>query len=464
MTKCSRLYFFIWIVDGLSIGKGVHVKQAHGYHGYGIFFPLRNLYIKNLLAILIFFSFQIEVTGQTFGGASKIHTDFDGYWSSGVGEINTLVKPNNSHNLLGFTWKNVTYSTGVNDARLVSSGVNISPANYQAFPVRNIGSTSGTYIGLGQLYDGVDGGISSPPPFAVPPNLANFLTDGVQGLDIGTGVANIKAGELIFDFNGIIDQAQIADGIPDILVSQIAQPSSTTDEIYMADANGAKVGNSIFINHVDIARVGSWHADFYNLDGKSAAFINGERDLRLWVGELSSFGINNSNYQSVKSMRYKLNGSSDPAFAAFKVGVFDILSANNDVAETDQNQEVEINVMENDQPFLSLDPSTVKVIKDPKNGTFKINTTTGNIYYTSNLDFSGTDVFTYEVCSNQSEFSQCDEAIVEVNVRSIKLPIALLDFTAFLVEENQRFPGQPLGSWAMTFLRFNGHSMGSTGK
>lgn len=437
MTKCSRLYFIIWIADWLFKCIGIRVNPDNEFWKYSIgrLYPL--LPMRYLTTFIIFLVFQLDLAGQTFGGASKIFTDFNGFWSSGVGEINTSVKPNNRHNVLAYTWRGVTYSTGVNDPRLVSSGVNFSPEIYQAFPVRNIGSTSGTYIGLGQLHDGVNGGISSPPPFNVPPNLGNFLTDGLQGLDIGTGVANIKAGELIFDFTGIIDQNQIADGIPDIMVSQIADPSSTTDEIYMADGNGNKIGNSISINHVNIGRVGSWTADFYNLSGTSAAFINGERDLRLWVGELRAFGINNSNYQLVKSMRYKLNGSSDPAFAAFKVGVFDILSANNDLANTDQAQEVEINVMQNDQPFLTLDPSTVHIVKAPANGTLNINYTTGNIVYTPNPDFSGTDTFTYEVCSNQSEFRQCDEAIVELSVRSVILPISLMDFSAYLVEENQ---------------------------
>lgn len=433
MTKCSRLCFFLWKSFRPLIFFGKYAK--HRFHTQNLHFQGKVHFNKLILVIAIFLIFDFDLSGQTVGGASKIYTDFNGFWQSGVGEINTLVKPNNSHNLLGFTWKGVTYSTGVNDGQLISTDVNFSPAMFQAFPVRNIGSTSGTYIGLGQLKDGVDGGISTPPPFPVPPNLANFLTDGLQGLDIGTGVANIKAGELIFDFTGIIDQTQISDGIPDILVSQIADPSSTTDEIYLTDAAGVRVGNSIFINHVNISSVGRWAADFYVLNGTSAAFTNGERDLRLWVGELSAFGIDLANYERVKSMRYKLNGTSDPAFAAFKVGVFDILSANDDIADTDQDEGVEINMLENDQPTASLDPASVRILNEPSNGTVTTDPSTGIVTYTPNPGFSGTDVFTYEVCSNDSDADLCDEATVEVNVRTVILPIALLQFSATLAED-----------------------------
>lgn len=381
-----------------------------------------------LLTVFLHF-FTLKLPGQTVGGATRIFTDYNGYWTSGTGTISSI-KPNNSHNLLGFTWQGSTYSTGVNDAVLEEKNVSFSPANYQAFPVRNIGSVSGTYVGMGQLKDGVNHGLSKLPPFPIPPNLANFLTDGKQGLDIGTGVANIKAGELIFDFTGIIDKNQIADGAPDILVSQIADPSSTTDEIFLTDENGERVGNSLSISYNKIGSVGRWTADFYHLNGTSATFVDEDRDLRLWVAELSDFGINENNYQQVKSMRYKLNGTSDPAFAAFKVGVFDILSANDDEGESEQGETVEINVLQNDQPLISLNPASVSILKDAANGEVTVNLPSGTVSYTPDPNFFGTDSFDYEVCSNASDAELCDEAVVQMSVRSYILPVVLLKFFA----------------------------------
>lgn len=372
-----------------------------------------------------------DVYGQAegVGGVSRIYTDFNGYWTSGTGAISSI-KPNKSHHLSAYTWNGKTYSTGVNDASLENNNISFVPAVYQAFPVRNIASTTSTYVGLGQIQDGVDGGISSTPPFPTPPNLASFLTDGLQGLDIGTGVANIRAGELIFDFTGIIDRNQIADGIPDILVSQIADPSNTTDEIYLTDAQGKMVGKRLSITHNKIASVGKWTADFYELSGKKTAFTNEDRDLRLWVAELTAFGINEENFHLVTSMRYKLNGTSDPAFAAFKVGVFDIISANDDEAESQHGEEIEIDVLKNDQPSTYLDRGSVRIKDNPANGTVVTDPLTGTVTYIPGSTFYGVDTFVYEVCSNASEADLCDEARVDVSVRAYILPITLLNFSA----------------------------------
>ena len=399
------------------------------------FFLMERGHRRFFLVIFLLTSIHYNLSGQQVGGATSLYTDFNGFWYSGVNEINPL-KPDNNHNLLGFTWKEVTYSTGVNDPRLDISNVVYTPSGYQAFPVRNIESTASTFIAFGQLSDGVNAGSSDPPPFPVPPNLPNFLTDGLQGLDIGTGVANIRMGELIFDFSGLADSAQIADGIPDIVVSQIADPNSALDEIYFTDSIGNQVGESVAIDHTIIDQVGEWTPDFYNMDGTPSPYINGNRFIRLWVAELSAFGIDMDNYDQVKSMRYKLKGFSDPAFIAYKLGVFDILTANNDEAVALQDEEVQIDVLENDQPVILLDPSSVNILNIPSNGTASIDRVSGNITYTPDFGFLGIDEFTYEVCSNNSEYYLCDLAVVEVSVQSVILPIVLLHFSVTLDEDN----------------------------
>ncbi len=149
------------------------------------------------------------------GGATGIYTDFNGYYASRVGLINP-VRPDNSHNLLGFTWQGVTYSTGVNDATLTAQGVTFTAKNFQSFPARSVNFFDGTFVGLGQLVDGVNNGVSSPPLLSLLPVdsdvLASFLTRGAKGLDFGSGLANVAAGTLIFDFGGIIDPTRIGDG------------------------------------------------------------------------------------------------------------------------------------------------------------------------------------------------------------------------------------------------------------
>ncbi|EON75370.1 hypothetical protein ADIS_4074 [Lunatimonas lonarensis] len=389
-------------------------------------FSIRFFYIF-LISGAFLLSGSTKLSGQAFGGASGIITDYNGFWNSSINAINPIM-PDNTHHLLAFSWNGQVFSTGVDDENLAANSVNFSPQIYQAFPVRNIQSTNVTYIGLGQLYDGIDNGISSPPPFSIPPNLSSFLTRGLQGLDFGSGVANIAAGSIIFDFTGIIDETQIGDGIPDILVTQMADPNGNLDAIFMTDADGNMIGNALSINHLTIPSLGKWSADFYRLNGTSAAFIKGTRDLRLWVAELSAFGITLDNYHLVRSMRYTLNGSSDPAFAAFKVGVFDIIAANDDHAETLPKLPVQINVLANDLPQEILNPAFLRIISSAANGATQINNQTGVITYTPNDGFSGLDFFIYEICGS-SEL-QCDEATVFIDVAAGALSSEFIHFNA----------------------------------
>src|SRR5690606_38345606 len=88
------------------------------------------------------------------------------------------------------------------------------------------------------------------------------------------------------------------------------------------------------------------------------------------------------------------------------------------------------NVLQNDQPLNSLNPASVSILKEASDGQVKINMPSGTISYTPNRDFFGTDSFDYEVCSNASDARLCDEAVVQVSVRSYILPVVLLKFSA----------------------------------
>ncbi len=386
------------------------------------------LYCQNITIVSALIVGMVAFSNYTLAqqtGITAIYTDFNGYWSSSSSAISP-VKPDNSHNLVGFRWNGHTYSTGVNDALLTTNGVSFTPMQFQAFPVRQI-SLAGTSAlpALGQLKDGVDNGASVPPPFSLPPNVSYFLTDGVNGLDIGTGVANIPSGTLLFDFGSIIDISQIGDGLPDILVSQIADPSATLDSIYFTDAGGNVVGNKIAINHTSssIPAVGRWVADFYNANGTlTAGFTKTERMLRVWGADISAFGINSTNYTEAITLRYRLNGTSDPAFLAFNRAIIQVTSANNDVAYTLVNAPVTIDILANDQPFNAINKASVQVTSAPANGSISVNSVTGAITYTPNAGFSGIDHFVYQVCNNNST-PQCDEADVTIYVGNADLAV-----------------------------------------
>jgi hypothetical protein len=255
---------------------------------------------------------------------TEIVTDYNGYWRSGTGlSLNDILNPtlpDNSHQLLAFTLGGTRYTTGVNDQLLSGKGLTYTAAQYRALPVTALSSTitSNTKIGLGQLFDKVDNGPSTPPP---PNDYTRYLTDGTQGLDLGTGVANLPAGTLTFAANSVVPAA-IGDGVPDVLITQIASPDATIGDKYQfLDANGNTVGKQLTILFTNVPVVGNWTADFYeasqSIMGLLSGFIKTPRPLRLWAADFSAFDIKASDYTRIKSFQIVLSGSSDQAFVAY---------------------------------------------------------------------------------------------------------------------------------------------------
>ncbi len=260
---------------------------------------------------------------------TEIITDYGGYWKSSASAINS-VKPDNSHNLVSFSFKGNRYSTGVNDALLTSKGQTFVAGDYRALPVKSMSgvATSNTKIGLGYMYDGVANGASSPAPAN---NIPYYLTDGIKGLNLGTCVANLPAGSLMFPISKII-KSSIGDSIPDVLVTQIADPSGSLDRYEFLDLLGNRVGNYVDIQLDNIASVANWTADFYEASKNpmtlSGGYTRTDRPIRLWASDLSAFGIDSSNSSRIAYFRITLNGNSDVAFVAYNnnsINIFDAL-------------------------------------------------------------------------------------------------------------------------------------------
>jgi len=280
--------------------------------------------MKRFLFFTFFFFFLFSnLTAQV----NQIWTDFNGFWTSSSSAINPI-KPNNSHNLLAFRLGSTTFSTGVDDAKLIANGVSFSPRKFRAFPINSV-PTSGTsyFAALGQLYDGVNNGASADPnhPFVAnsPTAWAGFLTDGVQGLDMGTGLANIPAGSILqfnLSTNGITPSA-IGDGIPDIVFVQIASPSAGGDRLRFVNASGTTVGSEVTFNLTNTTNfpvVGNWTADFYDRNRVLASgFTNTDRPIAVLAMDLSELGITAANYTNAARLVYTTGGTADPAFIAF---------------------------------------------------------------------------------------------------------------------------------------------------
>ncbi|MDH3307120.1 MAG: Ig-like domain-containing protein [Acidimicrobiia bacterium] len=105
--------------------------------------------------------------------------------------------------------------------------------------------------------------------------------------------------------------------------------------------------------------------------------------------------------------------------ATVTVDVNALPDAVEDTASAESGVPVTIDVLLNDSdPDGTIDPTGVSIVGGPTNGTVTVDPVTGEVTYTSNSGFAGTDSFTYEVCDNLGACSTAS-VVVAVNGRPV---------------------------------------------
>jgi hypothetical protein len=271
--------------------------------------------------------------GFLYQSLNRIVTDFGGYWSSTIAS-NNAIKPDSSHNLLAFGYNGAVYATGANNSILTSNNINFINTTFRALPVAAItGNNPGgsVYLALAKKVDGSAGVANQTAVASV--TLRQALTDGLRGLDLGTGFTNLPStASLSFNIFSV-DVDKINDSIPDILLTQIAQPVSGNDVFSLTDASGTIIGNTVTQNMTDLGPFGTYDLDLFNLTpgapfnsatAYSVATANTNREIRLVAFRLSDFGITPSNYLLVKQLRIAPSTNSDYAFIAYNTTAFNL--------------------------------------------------------------------------------------------------------------------------------------------
>ncbi|WP_151895358.1 cadherin-like domain-containing protein, partial [Patiriisocius marinistellae] len=106
-----------------------------------------------------------------------------------------------------------------------------------------------------------------------------------------------------------------------------------------------------------------------------------------------------------------------------------------DTATTDEDTPVLIDVTANDTDLDGeIDPATVTIVTAPANGTVMIDPVTGEVTYTPDPDFTGTDTFEYQVCDDGTPVI-CDIATVTVTVDPVNDGPVAVDDTATTDED-----------------------------
>ena len=286
-----------------------------------ILLTIRSLFFKNIGILFFLVSFNV-LSQSTIIPVSRIHTDWKGYWTSNAVTVSGN-RPDRENNLLAFSWNGVTYSTGVNDNVLTTNGVTFNAQKFRALKIQTLGLDTNMYYLQGSMIDESAGSAFLRPALtgttSTGAELASRLTDGNNGLSLGTGIANIKAGVAEFKIGtNNINVNGLNDNIPDIIVTQVAEPGGQFDTFKFIDAAGNTVGTVLSIKFDTVTAIGTYSLDLFRADNGAVAFSPAAtRDIRMLGIEASAFGINASNAAQVDRFVVTFSGSSDCAFIAF---------------------------------------------------------------------------------------------------------------------------------------------------
>lgn len=276
---------------------------------------------------------------------TEIFTTYNGFWRSSEFQNNPTDRntwPNDSHDLLAFTYDSVTYSTGVDDQLLEDNGIAFSPQLFFAYTTDGVSGTTqpANFLAFGDLVDGEVGeGAEITSSNILGTTVYDVIVDGVNGLDLGTGITNFNATDDVGFFSAGGNLGAVNDIVPDFLITQIARAGGT-DVYYYADADKNVVGRPVRITieedteNIGDALLSNWRLDLYNFPNginyglatpaTRALGANESRPLRMVAFRMEEFGIDATNVLDINNINLVAGGTSDLAFLAYNRESFDI--------------------------------------------------------------------------------------------------------------------------------------------
>ncbi|PKA97060.1 putative repeat protein (TIGR01451 family)/gliding motility-associated-like protein [Flavobacteriaceae bacterium MAR_2009_75] len=288
-----------------------------------------------------------STTVQGGNAVTEIFTNFNDLWRSSTSSRNPLL-PNLSHELLAFTSGGTTFTTGVLDDDVYDSNGNglLDGIDTNNDGTADISATESNWMALSpskNIYSEAtleasfnDGDPNNAQGLTVvndpaTDSLNPLLTHGQNGLDLGTGIANV-GDTWVYEIDPIV-VTNVGDGIPDILLTQVADPSGVGHTVSLYDATGAPLGNAVRVQASSGGAlnsvVGSYRLDVYHANG-SVFFNNTTRDYRLATVELSEFNIPAASLSDVAYLRLQLGSNADVAFLSYNTASFSGFCANLD--------------------------------------------------------------------------------------------------------------------------------------
>ncbi|MFB9051939.1 hypothetical protein ACFFVB_02495 [Formosa undariae] len=276
---------------------------------------------------------------------TEIFTTYNGFWRSSQWKsdpTNIEQMPNTSHDLLAFTYNGVTYSTGVDDALLSANGVVFNSQLFYAYSTNGLDGVTynNNYLAMADMIDGeLNEGTEITSPEILDANIYEVLIDGVNGLDLGTGVTNFNQLADVEFYSSGGQLGALDDKAPDFLITQIAQAGST-DVYYYTDNFGNVVGRPIKLTIRENddpegdALLAYWRLDLYTfvpginyglaVPKERALTSNEVRPIRMAAFTFEDFQINEANVADINNINMVAGGTADLAFLAYNRGSFNI--------------------------------------------------------------------------------------------------------------------------------------------
>lgn len=160
----------------------------------------------------------------------------------------------------------------------------------------------------------------------------------------------------------------------------------------------------------------------------SASVVSGEilytPDLNFNGSDTLSYTIDDQNGATSNTVNVVINVT----------GVNDLPTATADSVSVDEDGSVAIDVLANDSDIDgTVDATTVQIMTYASNGSTSVDALTGEVTYTPDADFNGSDSFTYLVQDDSSGSSNV--ATVSITVNSVNDAPVAADDTASLLED-----------------------------
>ncbi|QTN38518.1 tandem-95 repeat protein [Cryomorphaceae bacterium] len=161
-----------------------------------------------------------------------------------------------------------------------------------------------------------------------------------------------------------------------------------------------------------------------NIDPGSAALTIAPQNGNFFYDFTTGFFqyTPNNGFSGIDSLQYSICDDHavplcDTAWIYITIGAGnDMPMAVDDYDTTSANTPVTVDVLVNDtDPENNIDPTSVTITDQPSNGTASVDPVTGEITYIPDLDWTGTDTLTYQVCDTGMPIL-CDEAEVYITV------------------------------------------------